>query len=486
MKKKGIVIGLLCLIAVLAAAVGVLLFLSRDNGTAGTAASKKSSGQTEDRKEPSGQTEAGKDQKVPEEGQKEEPEEAARGAFEGGRAGNTAGNLNNGGYVVENETDVFYCRKDGLFRRAQDGSGETKLYDGACSSLNLWGDTLYFLSEENLKDSDQIAYKLCTPCKISTSGSGFARLGAAMEEGRHWSGYNSAENHLDNCAVSAGYRGFVVYDGSIYYLGSSKRTGTYRCSANFSGEERNGTMTYVDNVSLYRMDLEGGNVTELVGNLGNASPQMCISDGQIYYTVSYCNGYFSPYDFTKFCKCSLDGSGYTELPAYGGLGIVFDSDFGSYVEYVLGIQVMDGKLYVSCGDSEGDFPDSRFHVYSEADETLGEPLFEERCWNQTVAFGGSLYRSAGDRNFAGGDPVLTNRALSVQEAAGGGGRLLKVFDETTYGTDEYYNNFYYDINVTDGWVYYRTADPWGQGLKEELGRLSPDGTRQEVLAVSEH
>ena len=62
--------------------------------------------------------------------------------------GNIAGNLNNGGYAAETEDYVFYCFGNALWRADRDGNGQIMLYDGACSSLNIWEDRIYFLAEE--------------------------------------------------------------------------------------------------------------------------------------------------------------------------------------------------------------------------------------------------------------------------------------------------------------------------------------------------
>ena len=42
-----------------------------------------------------------------------------------------------------------------------------------------------------------------------------------------------------------------------------------------------------------------------------------------------------------------------------------------------------------------------------------------------------------DKTETAGDAALANRALTMQGAAGGGEKLLKVFDETTCGKEEY-------------------------------------------------
>ena len=55
------------------------------------------------------------------------------------------------------------------------------------------------------------------------------------------------------------------------------------------------------------MNLDGSGVTELIGNIGNASPQLCVAEGSLYYTISYMNAFYSPYDFTRFCRAKLDG-----------------------------------------------------------------------------------------------------------------------------------------------------------------------------------
>ncbi|HIZ43487.1 MAG TPA: DUF5050 domain-containing protein [Firmicutes bacterium] len=393
--------------------------------------------------------------------------------------GNIAGNLNNGGYAAETEDYVFYCFGNALWRADRDGNGQIMLYDGACSSLNIWEDRIYFLAEEEKEQENYYrSYTERTPFCMELDGSGLTQIGETVSDS--FVTYEFGSSYYEDYAESAGYRGFTVCDGYIYYIGRNGRTGSYSCTVSFSGSSEERAVTYRDNNSIYRMNLDGSGVTELIGNIGNASPQLCVAEGSLYYTISYMNAFYSPYDFTRFCRAKLDGSGIEELPVSSDWN-QFNSDFGNYAQYVLGIQVMDGKLYVSCGDSQGEFPDSRLHVYDASVGTLGDRLLPERCWNKTVAFGGDLYVSAGEREEYDILPV-TGRALAVCGTDGQLIRTLKTFDESVYGGNEYYNNLSYEINVTEDWVYYRIGGGGAADASSELGRISPDGTVQEILA----
>ncbi|QNM05610.1 DUF5050 domain-containing protein [Qiania dongpingensis] len=394
-------------------------------------------------------------------------------------AGNLAGNINNGGYVVENETYVVYSYENALWRMNQDGSGRVKLFDGSCSSLNLWENQIYFLAEEEKTGEYDRPYKTRTPYRVGLDGDGLTAIGVPADEGNAVMSFS--DYYMDEYTAGAGYRGFTVYDGYLYYIGRNGREGTYTCANLNSNGDQTATVTYHDNASLYRMDLDGGNVMELAENLGNASPQMCISDGKLYYTVSYYNCFFGPYNFTKFYRASLDGTMAEELPVHRENNAPFTSDYGSYTEYVLGIQVSDGKLYLSCGDSEGEFPDSRFHVYDASKETFGDKLLEERSWVGTVASDGKLYAATGGRVWGENGAPLTNRAMAVCGVNGQAEKLLKVFDEAAYGGDSYFNEIFYEINVTEDWVYYRMKSGQNSLKKQELGRISKDGTKQEFL-----
>lgn len=398
-------------------------------------------------------------------------------------AGNISGNINNGGYVVENNEYVVYSFQDALWSMKQDGSGRKKIYDGRCSSLNLWGDKVYFLAEKEEEDYMSGTYYVRTPYSVKLDGSGLSVIGQPAAEKKYSVSYRTDYETAEECTVTAGYRGFIVYDDYIYYIGDNERSGSYTCYARYEdGEELVQEVTYRNNTSIYRMKLDGTEVTELVQDLGNAYPVMCISDGKLYYALNYYNAYFGNYGFTKFFCSELDGTKQTEFPAVKSWEeTVFDSDYGNYTEMLIGIQVSDGKLYVSCGDSEGEFPDSRFHLYDENIQGLGEKILEERCWNKTVVSDGQIYASTGGREWTDGRIPLTNRALAVCGEDGQIIKLLKVFDEETYGSEEYFNNLYYDINVSGDWVYYRIQDKWGEGIKEELGRISKDGTRQEIF-----
>ena len=464
MKKKGIVIGLSCLIVVLLAAIGAVVFYgkSRENQAEGSSSQRG--------------TVVSEIKKTEETTETDDVEGGNR--TEENAVGNLSGNINNGGYVVENEEYVFYSYQGVLWRIGQDGTGKRALYEGECSSLNLWNDRIYFLLEEKKEGGDYGFYTNRTPCRISLNGEDFETIGPTLPEDKVRVSYSEPVKY----GRTAAYRGFTVCDGYIYYIGSNGRAGSYSCSADYGDRtSQKQSVVFVDNTSVYRMDPDGSNVTELIGNIGNASPQMCIDHGQLYYTISYYNYYFSPYDFTRYCRADMKTWSTTELPVESSVRDVFNSDFGANTDYVLSIQIMDGKLYASFGDSEGEFPDSRFHVYDETNRSFGEPLFEERSWNGTVAFGGKLYGSGGGREYTEDGAALTNRALTVFDTSGRQEKLLKVFDEETYGGDEWFNNLHYEINVSGGWAYYRCSGWEENGEKEELGRISLDGSRQEFF-----
>ena len=75
--------------------------------------------------------------------------------------GNTAGNLNNGGAVAQQEDWIYYSEipNPGLYKVKTDGSEQTKLNDDVPMDLNVFGDWVYY---NNYADGEPISIKVKT------------------------------------------------------------------------------------------------------------------------------------------------------------------------------------------------------------------------------------------------------------------------------------------------------------------------------------
>ncbi len=154
-----------------------------------------------------------------------------------GTIGNTAGNLNNGGYFCEDEERVYFANAYDnytLYSMSPDETDITKLSDSIVSSLNAGGEYLYYFQNS------------------SAAADSFASM-------FHISGiYRSKKNGKSTvCLKRVTAPTLSVADNTVYYQAYDKTS-----------------------VSLRRIDINKKNDTQLADYFINPS---CIQNGRIYF-----------------------------------------------------------------------------------------------------------------------------------------------------------------------------------------------------------
>lgn len=291
--------------------------------------------------------------------EKAQPEvsgEPARPAAQTG-VGNLAGNLNNEGRIIEDENGVVYlAQKDGIYQ-IQNGDSKRICEDRAVD-LNLWNGRLYYVAQEYSADDYYDEHVGDTLVSIALDGSDRQELGEKrpVRVDSIW-----PEEPVDSMIYEAntyycGYTDLNVINGQLYFIANNGNEGSADVT-NYYGNSQ-GTIHWDSDKSLYRMELDGSNLTELVANIGSDDPHFCTDGEKLYYATSYTNCFFS-YPFVAFYSCNLDGSGVQSLLDGMGGEKSFDCEKGVINEIVDGLFFENGKLYVSASDSEGDFPSTR-------------------------------------------------------------------------------------------------------------------------------
>jgi len=168
-----------------------------------------------------------------------------------------------------------------------------------------------------------------------------------------------------------GYDDMTVYGDHIYFISTDPAAGSYTAHrGEWDGGDPAIEMTYSLCASLYRMDLDGGNLRQLVGDLGNAGAHLAIANDVIALSSAWANGYYV-YNYCDFMRYDLDGKLIEEIANTGAERHRFyhreDCEFTCQVSALH----TDGEnVYASLADSEGDFVSGRLTDMRKPDETM--------------------------------------------------------------------------------------------------------------------
>ena len=229
--------------------------------------------------------------------------------------GNLSGNLSNGGLVASNDKYIVFAKEDGLWKTDLKNEETSKITSGSnINSINIREEYIYYL-EGNFRDYKAISIKI--------DGTEKKVIGDSGE-----------------------YTDFTVVNDKIYYIKSNGKVGYSKYT--YMGEEDNYQFDY--NRSIYSMNLDGSNLTEVVEDLGNLSPRMSITEDKIFYYTYYVTGVVQG-GFSKYYSTNLDGSNKKEIitldnnEAYGGSEI--SSELGGLA---INTGIIAGDNYVIISD----------------------------------------------------------------------------------------------------------------------------------------
>ena len=356
------------------------------------------------------------------------------------------GNICSGGIAATGAEDELYFSLNGLQRMDVDGALET-LVEGEVRYLQCVDGMLYFVSSETVGDDEFAEEYLDTLCAVDADGN-ITEIGAPLRRGMDYAFSNDYNYSLYD--TFNGYQDMTVYGGHIYYIGNSGVGGEYETIAQgwggVDGESRY-TTSYTSGASLFRMDLDGGNVTELISGLGNGQAHMAICNGRIAVASCFQNSVYA-YDFSNFMLYDLEGNlletKVNGTPNYHSSLYKEDQEFTVIIN---AIQTDGENIYASLGDSEGDFASSRFVNVENIDATLA---YEAWYTPSLLTDDGLIYMGSDVQDVFWDDALDTTVRLIYRDNAGEE-RVLAYLPSA-------YLEFGMQLNLTGEKVYLRTGD----------------------------
>ena len=218
---------------------------------------------------------------------------------------------------------------------------------------------LYFVDEQSDNPDD---YENYTHTLYAMDASGKVKqIGEPRSYAREYEYEGEDYSYMVELTHYNGYNDMTVYGDHIYFVGTDDTTGTYTSYSPYwlEGEIAEFTSTYKGTACVYRMDLDGGNITKLISGLGNGDAHIAIANDRIAVSSCYMNNFFV-YDFVNFMFYDMEGNFISKyespIDPETNMGYTADSEFMLIVQ---GIYTDGRDIYASLSDSEGDFASSR-------------------------------------------------------------------------------------------------------------------------------
>lgn len=179
----------------------------------------------------------------------------------------------------------------------------------------------------------------------------------------HGTEVSFAENysHLTGYSFQPGYGDMTVYDGYIYFIGANGVPGSYFTTvSDWDAYTGSYETRYETTSSVYRMDLDGSNLMEIIPDLGNGQAHMDIANGSIAVATCWRNAVYA-YDFSDFRLYDLNGNLIREIENAGDdhHSWIYKDDC-EFTCIVCAVHTDGERIFASLGDSEGDFASARF------------------------------------------------------------------------------------------------------------------------------
>ena len=234
--------------------------------------------------------------------------------------------------------------------------------------IQMYKDTLYFVDEQEVDDYDNYIHTLYA---MDDSGS-VKQIGEARRYAREYEYNGDDYSYMTELTHYNGYSDMTVYEDHIYFVGTDDTAGTYTTYSPYwvEGELAEFTSSYNGTACVYRMDMDGGNITKLISGLGNGNAHMDIAEDRIAVSSCYMNNFFV-YDFVDFMFYDMDGNFISKYESpinpEENMGYMEDNEFMLLVQ---GIMTDGQDIYASLSDSEGDFASSRLVKIPEITEEM--------------------------------------------------------------------------------------------------------------------
>lgn len=351
-------------------------------------------------------------------------------------------NISAGGIAAVGTDGALYFSLNGLQRMDPNG-GVVTLFDGEVSRLQYANGALYFVASTSTNDYGD---GMETPYRLDADGS-ITAIGETLRVGDECE-FND-QGSLDFYDTYAGYHDMTVYGDHIYYISNSGVGGEYQTIAEgwggMDGETRY-TTRYNSGLSLFRMDLDGGNKTELISGLGNGMCYMAIAGDRIAVNSCFRNGVYA-YDFTNFMLYDMDGKliKVVSNPEGNALGLCME---GQAFTVIVGSIRTDGEnIYASLCDSEGDFASSRLVNV----ENINADIAIEAWYTPALWYGDELIYVGSDAETTFWDECMEGTTRLIRRDAAGNETVLACLPAD-------YQNYAMTTALLGDMLYLRTGD----------------------------
>ena len=353
-----------------------------------------------------------------------------------------AQNVSAGGIAAVGSQGELYFSLNGL--KCMDAAGGVStLLDGEVSRLQYADGALYFVGSETTGEYGDEAIE--TPYRMDADGS-INAIGKALRVGMD---IDYGDMCLTSCDTYIGYQEMTVYKGHIYYIGNSDQGGEYQTLAEGWGGndgETAYTTRYSHGQSVYRMDLDGGNKTELISGLGNSYAHMAISNDRIAVNSCFRNGVFA-YDFTNFMLYDLDGRLLKTVANPNGNALGLRMEGQAFTVIVDSLRTDGENIYASLSDSEGDFASSRLVNV----ENVNEDIAIEAWYTPALWYGDELIYVGSDAESTFWEECMEATTRLIRRDAAGNETVLARLPAE-------YQNYGMTTALLDDMFYLRTGD----------------------------
>ncbi|MEG2009317.1 MAG: hypothetical protein RR032_02840 [Oscillospiraceae bacterium] len=424
----------------------------------------------------------------------EEGGETASTLATSGKPCNSSGNIQSGGFVVQDGSKLFYVKNSAIWSKNGDKPAQ-KIYSGVSrkanqtangtaatvKSLNFWNGRLYFVAETGKTSAytgsgfgDPLVYECVYSC--APDGSGLKQELAEAPTGGSLYVETSAGNTATfdfNSAYCSAYSGFTIIDGYMYFIGSSKTAvpSSYLSSpAAAASSIPPVKVSYSRPLQLIRHKIGGNSDEIIVADLGNRPTYFSTDGSKLCYAIALFNPSYSAYDHVAIFTCSLDGKNQNcifgappDMPTMDE----FTTERTGGTAIIQGMQLVGDKVFLSLRDSEGDFPDGTLDGISATkyNQSFTE-LLVEGARVKALVTDNSCYYFTLNRNE---NSLLSN--ISLVSLGFGSANETSLINPSPAGGEIYYLT--YEINVCGNSVFCR--DRFAPG-GETLFAVNTDGS----------
>jgi len=276
------------------------------------------------------------------------------------------------------------------------------------------GEYIYYVAVEEINDDH------CREYLMRMDADGRAQMiGDGRLRGAEYS-YGGDYFRLTDYSYYPGYGDMTVLGDSIYFVGSSDRSGSYITTAGDFGDLAGEYETlYQSTSSVYRMNKDGSNLVELIPDLGNGQARMHVNNGAVAVATCWRNSVYA-YDFSDFRLYDLNGMLIREIEndTQDRHSWIYKEDC-EFTCIVNRVHTDGQRIFASLSDSEGDFANSRLTDM----DNYGETLLLEAFFTPAVVEDDGLAAFTSDAEDAFFDSVMET-SLTLQWVDEGGSRIL--------------------------------------------------------------